>query len=64
MLINATPAGSGTHTLYSCSGIFMRSSTILMTSFNNIRDMQYIKTIQIAMTNGITVNSNITNEQF
>ena len=37
----------------------MLSSTMDITSFNKMREMQYINKMHIAMTNGIIVNSNM-----
>ena len=42
-----------------CTGILMLSSTMDITSFNKMREMQYINKMHIAMTNGIIVNSNM-----
>ena len=39
--------------------VFRLSATMLINSLNNILLMQYINTIQMAITSGMTVNNNI-----
>ena len=39
--------------------VFKLSATMLINSLNNILLMQYINTIQMAITSGMTVNNNI-----